>query len=114
MKLTWEDVITKFLNKELMKRERSGGPSTSDIVFVHKSQNNVGLKKTTRNKSQDRCNYCKMKGHWVKDYTKRKKDDKSKKSRKKIDVEKREHGNSATDHHKAFVITTLSMSSDES
>jgi len=55
-----------------------------------------------------------MKGHWVKDYTKRKKDKKSKKSRNKIDVEKGEHGNSAIDYSKAFVITTLSMSSDES
>jgi len=55
-----------------------------------------------------------MKGHWVKDYTKRKKDEKSKKPKKKIDAKKKEHGNSATDHNEAFVIIALSMSSDES
>jgi hypothetical protein len=30
-----------------------------------------------------------MKGHWVKDYTKRKKDEKSKKPKKKIDAKKK-------------------------
>jgi len=50
----------------------------------------------------------------VKDYTKRKKDEKSKKSRKRIDAKKGEHGNNVIDHSKAFVITTLSMSNDES
>jgi len=55
-----------------------------------------------------------MKGHWVKDYTKRKKDEKSKKPKKKIDTKKQEHGNSATDHNETFVITALSMFSDES
>jgi hypothetical protein len=55
-----------------------------------------------------------MKGHWVKDYTKRKKDEKIKKPEKKIDEKKGEHGNSATNHNETFVITTLSMSSDES
>jgi len=55
-----------------------------------------------------------MKGHWVKDYTKRKKDEKSKKPKKKIDAKKGEHGNSAIDHNEAFFITALSMSSAES
>jgi len=85
-----------------------------DVALVHTSRKNVGFKKTTRDKSQDVCNYCKMKGHWVKDYTKRKKDEKYKKPKKKIDAKKGEHGNSATDHNEAFVITALSMSSVES
>jgi hypothetical protein len=96
------------------KKEKSDAPNISDVILVHKSQNNVGSKKTTRKKSQDVYNYCKMKGHWVKDYTKRKKDEKSKKSRKKVDAKNREHGNSVTNHSEVFVITTLSMSSDES
>jgi V8-like Glu-specific endopeptidase len=55
-----------------------------------------------------------MKGHWVKDYTKRNKDEKSKKYKKKIDIEKGKHGNSVIDHNEAFVITTISMSIDDS
>jgi len=39
-----------------MKREKSDAPNTSDVTFIHKSQNNVGFKKITRNKSQDVCN----------------------------------------------------------
>ncbi len=113
-KLTWEVVITKLFNEELMRKERGDAPSTSDVALVHISQKNVGFKKTARDKSQDVCNYCKMKGHWVKDYTKRKKNEKSKKPKKKIDEKKGEHGNSVIDHNEAFVITTLSMSSDES
>jgi hypothetical protein len=94
-----------------MKKKKGDAPS-SDVVCVHTSQKNVGFKKTTRDKSQDVCNYCKMTGHWVKDYTKRKKDEKSKKLKKKIDAKKGEHGNSATDHNEAFVIIALSMFSD--
>ncbi len=60
-----------------------------DVALVHTSRKNVGFKKTTRDKSQDVCNYCKMKGHWVKDYTKRKKDEKYKKPKKKIDAKKK-------------------------
>jgi hypothetical protein len=63
MKLTWEDITTRFLSKELMKRKRSDVPNTSEVALIHKSQNNVSFKKTTRNKSQDVCSYCKMKGH---------------------------------------------------
>jgi len=55
-----------------------------------------------------------VKGHWVKDYTKKKKDEKSKKLEKKIDAKKGEHGNSVTDRSEAFVITSLLLSSDES
>ncbi len=83
-KLTWEVVITRLFNEKLMRKERSDAPSTSDVALVHTSQKNVGFKKTTRNKSQDVCNYCKMKGHWVRDCIKRKKDEKSKKPKKKI------------------------------
>jgi hypothetical protein len=45
-----------------------------------------------------------MKGQWVKDYTKRKKDEKYKKYKKNIDARKGEHGNCTTDHNEAFVI----------
>ncbi len=113
-KLTWEVVTTKLLIEKLMGKERGDAPSTSDVALIHTSQNNVGFRKTIRDKSQDVCNYCKMKGHWVKDYTKRKKNEKSKKPKKKIDEKKGEHGNSVIDHNETFVITTLSMSSDES
>jgi hypothetical protein len=112
-KVTWEVVITKLFNQKLMK-EKKVMLLIQDVALVHTSRKNVGFKKTTKDKSQDVCNYCKMKGHWVKDYTKRKKDEKYKKPKKKIDAKKREHGNSATDHNEAFVITALSMSSAES
>jgi hypothetical protein len=49
MKLAWEDVTTKFLNKEFMKRERSDAPNTSDVTLVQKSQNNIDSKNITRN-----------------------------------------------------------------
>ncbi len=84
MKLTWEVVTTRLLIDELMRKERGDAPSTSDVALIHKSQNNVGFKKTTRDKSQDVCNYCKMKGHWVRDCTKRKKDENLKNLRKRL------------------------------
>ncbi len=113
-KLTWEVVITKLFNEELMRKERGDAPSTSDVVLVHTNRKNVGFKKTTKDKSQDVYNYCEMKGHWVRDYTKRKEDEKSKNLEKNIDAKKGEHGNITTDHSEAFVITTLLMSSDKS
>ncbi len=56
------------------------------------------------------CNYCKKKGCWVKDCTKRrKKDAKCIKLDKKLDAKKSEHGNIMIYHNEAFVITTLLM-----
>lgn len=112
-RLTWEVVITRLLNEELMKRENGDSFSASDIAFVHISHKNVRSKKIARNIFQDICNYCKKKGHWVRNYMKRKVDEKSKKFDQKINIEKIEHGNSVIDHNEDFVVATLSMFNDD-
>ncbi len=87
-RLTWEVVITRLLNEELMRRKNGDSFSAFGIVLVHTNHKSVGSKKTIRNKFQDICNYCNKKGHWVKNCTKRKVDEKSKNFDKKSDIEK--------------------------
>ncbi len=113
-KLTWEVVIIRLFNQELMRKERGDAPNTSDVALVNTSQKNVSFKKTTKDKSQDVCNYAKWKVIGWKTTQKGRKMKNLKNLKRKIDAKKGEHGNSATDHNEAFVIIALSMSSDES
>jgi hypothetical protein len=71
-RLTWEVVTTKLLNEELMKKKNGDSSSAPNIAFVHTSHKNVGFKKIDKDKSQDICNYCKKKGHWVRNCMKKK------------------------------------------
>ncbi len=112
-RLTWEVVITRLLNEELTRREHGDSFIASNIALVHTSHKSVGSKKIARNKFQDICNYCKKKGHWVRNCMKRKVDEKSKKFDKKVNIEKIEHGNSVIDHNETFVVATLSMFNDD-
>ncbi len=112
-RLTWEVVIIRLLNEELMRRENGDNFSASDIALVHTSHKSVGSKKIARNKLQDICNYCKKKGHWVRNCTKIKVDEKSKFFDKKVNIKKTKHGNNVIDHNEAFVVITLSMFSDD-
>ncbi len=71
-RLTWEVVITKLLNEELTRRENCDSFNAFDIAFVHTSHKSVRSKTIARNKFQDICNYCKKKGHWVRNCTQKK------------------------------------------
>ncbi len=71
-RLTWEVVTTKLLDEEFMRRENGDSSSASNVAFVHTSHKNVGFKKTAKDKSQDICNCCKKKDHWVRNCMKRK------------------------------------------
>jgi hypothetical protein len=37
-KLTWEVVITRLFNQELIRKERGDAPNTSDVALVHTSR----------------------------------------------------------------------------
>jgi hypothetical protein len=64
-RLTWEVVITKLLNEKLMTRKNGDGSNASNVTLVHTSHRSVGSKETTRDRFQDIYNYCKKKGHRV-------------------------------------------------
>jgi hypothetical protein len=67
-----------------MERENGDNSSAFNRALIHTSHKSVGFKKTTKDKSQDICNYCKKKGHLVRNCMKRKVDENLKKLTKKL------------------------------
>jgi hypothetical protein len=70
-KLTWETVITKLLNEELMRMEKNKSLETMfsiEITLLFKKS----YAHRHRGKSENVCNYCKQKVHWARKCEKRK------------------------------------------
>jgi len=70
-KLTWETVVTRLLNEELMRMEKNKSLETmfsTEITLLFKKS----YAHKHKNKSEKVCNYCKQKVHWARECEKRK------------------------------------------
>jgi len=70
-KLTWETVVTRSLNEELMRMEKNKSLETmfsTEITLLFKKSS----VQRHRDKSENVCNYCKQKMHWARECEKRK------------------------------------------